>query len=386
MRVVVIILVITLALFFYGGTNFYIGRKIFQVLCFLFPQINLKIYAIIYIFFALSLLIGNMPMTSDVKRIMSWIGSYWMGIYAYLLMLFLIADFVIFLGGIVKIFPINPSLAFHFYTSLIVLLLTTGLVVYGRYNANQTNHVSYDINLKDKAKGTGMKIVLISDLHLGAVNSENRLPVIIKNINALKPDIVCIAGDIFNDDFHLIREPDNAIELFKSIKSTYGVYACLGNHDGGKTFNEMIRLLELSNIKLLNDEHIIIDGQIVLIGRVDPSPIGGFGDLKRKDIVDIIDSVDTDMVVVVMDHTPSKIDQYGKGIDLLLAGHTHQGQIFPFNLITKSVFTLDYGHYQKDSDSPHVIVTSGVNTWGMPLRIGTNNEIVCISISAGHDI
>ena len=142
----------------------------------------------------------------------------------------------------------------------------------------------------------------------------------------------------------------------------------------------MITFLERSNIKLLNDEYEIIDERLVLLGRVDPSPIGGFDELKRKDVTEIIASLDANMPIVVMDHTPSNIEQYGEEVDLVLAGHTHRGQIFPGNLITNAVFEVDYGHYQKDAASPHVIVTSGVGTWGMPMRVGSNNEIVSINL------
>lgn len=363
---------------FYGGTNYYIGRRIFQGLSFLFPHMNANMYTGIYIFIALSVIIGILPLPSGIKGILSWIGSHWMGIFVYLLLLFLVADLVILLGGIVKIIPSPMPQSIRFYVGLVVILLTTGLVSYGIYNANQIKYASYDIQTKETTFSADMKIILISDLQLGAVNSEKRLANIVQGINNLKPDIVCIAGDIFNDDYNALRNPDEAIDLLKSITATYGVYASLGNHDGGNTFNEKVRFLEQSNIKLLNDEYVIIDERLVLLGRVDPSPIGGFGELKRKDITEILASIDTNMPVVVMDHTPSKLEQYGREIDLVLAGHTHRGQIFPFNLITNAIFTVDYGHYQKDADSPHVIVTSGVGTWGMPMRVGTNSEIVSI--------
>jgi predicted MPP superfamily phosphohydrolase len=84
------------------------------------------------------------------------------------------------------------------------------------------------------------------------------------------------------------------------------------------------------------------------------------------------------MPIVVMDHDPSNIKQYDNKVDLLLFGHTHKGQIFPANLITNAMYVADYGHYQKDNDSPHIVVTSGVSTWGPPMRIGTNNEIAVI--------
>ena len=365
---------------FYIILNLYIGRKIFQWIRLFFPYINKAVYTVVYGFFALSLVIVFLPLPTNIKRTMSWISSYWMGIFIYLLIFFLIADLIILLGRMTKIIPTPISQSIHFYTGLSVILLTAGVVSYGIYHANQIKYVSYDIHTKATALSTRMKIVLISDLHLGAVNSEKRLENIVKNINNLEPDIVCIAGDIFNDDYYALQNPEKAIGLLKSITATYGVYGSLGNHDSGKTFDEMINFLKQSHIKLLNDTYVIIDGRLALFGRVDPSPIGGFGELKRKEITESIASLDPKLPVVVMDHTPSNIEQYGENVDLVLAGHTHKGQIFPGSLITNAVFVVDYGHYQKDTVSPHVIVTSGVGTWGMPMRVGSNNEIVSINL------
>ena len=365
---------------FYIILNLYIGRKIFQWIRLFFPYINKVVYTVVYGFFALSLVIVFLPLPTIIKGTMSWISSYWMGIFIYLLIFFLIADLIILLGRMTKIIPTPISQSIHFYTGLSVILLTAGVVSYGIYHANQIKCVSYDIHTKATALSTRMKIVLISDLHLGAVNSEKRLENIVKNINNLEPDIVCIAGDIFNDDYYALQNPEKAIGLLKSITATYGVYGSLGNHDSGKTFDEMINFLKQSHIKLLNDTYVIIDGRLALFGRVDPSPIGGFGELKRKEITESIASLDPKLPVVVMDHTPSNIEQYGENVDLVLAGHTHKGQIFPGSLITNAVFVVDYGHYQKDTVSPHVIVTSGVGTWGMPMRVGSNNEIVSINL------
>jgi len=225
-----------------------------------------------------------------------------------------------------------------------------------------------------------MKIVLIADLHLGDTNGEKRLEDIVQGINYLSPDIVCIVGDIFNDDFYIIRDPDRASALLRNIKSTYGIYASLGNHDGGRTLPETIDFLERSNVKLLNCEHIVIDERLVLIGRLDASPIGGFGDMRRKDFSEIMEQIDVNLPIVVMEHNPVHIDEYGDEVDLILSGHTHRGQIFPGNLITRAIYTVDYGHYQRDASSHHVIVTQGVSTWQMPMRVGTDNEIVSIRL------
>ena len=374
------ILGVIFILTFYGGSSFYLGRKIFQWMKLLFPQINGTIYGVIYGFFALSLIMVFLPLPAIIKGVMSWIGSYWMGILIYLVIFFLLADLLILIGSILKIIPTPIPQSIPFFASLAAILLTVSFVSYGIYNANQIKHVSYDIQTKETTLSDGMKIILISDLHLGAVNSEKSLESIVQKINKLEPDLVCIVGDIFNDDYNALQDPERAINLLKSIKATYGLYGSLGNHDGGKTFGDMITFLERSNIKLLNDEYEIIDERLVLLGRVDPSPIGGFDELKRKDVTEIIASLDANMPIVVMDHTPSNIEQYGEEVDLVLAGHTHRGQIFPGNLITNAVFEVDYGHYQKDAASPHVIVTSGVGTWGMPMRVGSNNEIVSINL------
>ena len=362
----------------YAGSNYYIAKRAYQWFNLISVNINWKIFAVIYICIAFSIVFGFLPVPSGIRRIINWISAYWMGVYLYLLMFILLADMGCLLGSFIKLIPKPVPHNIHFFAGLMVVVLTAGLICYGAYNATRPKHVSYTVQL-DTPLPHEMNIVLISDLHLGAVNSEKNLSGIVREINALEPDIVCIAGDIFNDNFNAIRSPSEAMDLLKSITAKYGVYACLGNHDGGKSFNEMTSFLERCGIKLLNDEYAIIDNRIVLFGRVDSSPIGGFGGLKRKDITETINSKGNDLPVVVMDHNPSNIKQYGNEADMLLSGHTHRGQIFPANLITRALFTVDYGHYQKDG-GPHVIVTSGAGTWGMPMRIGTNNEIVSITL------
>ncbi|WP_434302263.1 metallophosphoesterase [Clostridium botulinum] len=378
MSITRIILAVTIFFSIYGGANYYIARRLYQWLNVFCQHINVKIYTGIYIFIAVSMIFAFLPIPRDVKDIISWISSYWMGIFIYLLIFLLAMDFVILLGSIAKIIPSPIPKSVCFYKGLIPILLTMGFVGYGMYNANQVEHVSYDIQLKENTLSSDIKIVMISDLHLGAINSEKNLERVVQGINDMKPDIVCIVGDIFNDDFNAIRNPSGAINLFRSINATYGVYACLGNHDGGRTLDQMINFLQESNIKLLNDEYVIIEKRLALFGRLDSNHIGGSGELKRQDITDDIASVGANMPVIVMDHNPSHIEEYGKEVDLILAGHTHRGQLFPANLITNAIFVVDYGYYQKDAHSPQVVLTSGSGTWGMPMRVGSNNEIVSI--------
>ena len=367
----------------YGGTSFFIGKRLYQGLVALFPQLNLVVFAVVFALVASSLFVGIMPVPVPLRRLAFRVSTHWIGFYVYLLLLFLFADAVMLLGRMLSVVPHPLPQMIRFYATLAVVFATALLVLYGRYNAGRIRHAHYEIQTKTAAFPDGIKIALISDLHLGAAYSEKKLARIVQGINEVRPDIVCIAGDIFNDDVDLIRDPAGAANLFRSINATYGVYACLGNHDGGSDFEKMLCFLEESAITVLKDDHAVIDGRLVLIGRLDPSPIGGFGGLKRKGIADVLASIaakDAGLPIVVMDHNPAAINEYGSNVDVILSGHTHGGQIFPANLLTRAVFTVHYGHYQKGPGSPHVVVTSGISTWGMPMRIGSANEIAGITL------
>jgi len=373
-----ILIMFTLMIIIYCGSHFYIAQRLYQWLNPLLPVINIKIYIVIFLILASSLFLGFVPLPSGIKLIIKFISAYWLGIFLYLLIFTAAADVIMLFVKLIKIIPGPIPQKILFYKGLIVVILTACTACYGLFNASQIKLVSYNIQTAKPVLQPEIKIALISDLHLGSINSEKNLIKIVRRINEIEPDIVCIAGDIFNDDFNSLRNPSKAAELLRSINSTFGVYACLGNHDGGETLNEMKHFLEQSNIKLLNDDYVIIDNRLVLIGRLDSSPIGGFGNLKRQNTAKLMDSINTELPVIVMDHNPSKINQYGKETDLIVSGHTHKGQLFPARLITRAIFDVDYGYYKKDNDSPHVIVTSGAGTWGTPMRVGTNNEVVSI--------
>lgn len=374
------IFVFAIIISLYGLINFYAAKRVFQIVKYVFPRANTKIFAVCFALIALTLILSFLPIPRFLDRFFSYIGSYWMGIFVYVTMLLLLSDLVILILKLTRVIPSPVSGQVRFISSLTALILTFGIVTYGVLHAYTIKHVSYDVKL-NKETSTEMKIVLISDLHLGAVGNEKKLSKIVDGINKQSPDIVCIAGDFYNDDFYSIKNPEKVKNLLKSIDTKYGVYAILGNHDGGKTYLKMADFMEECGITLLNDEYTIIDNRLVLVGRVDASPIGGFGEIKRKPYSEVFAKIDSTLPVVVMDHTPSHTEEYGSDVDLVLSGHTHKGQLYPFNYVTNAIFVVDYGHYQKDPQSTNFIVTSGIGTWGMPMRVGSNCEIVTINIS-----
>lgn len=379
----VMVLVVLTAML--GGICYYLANRAQKALGFLLPNVPLWVYIVVFAFLILLLLLGFVrsffPLSSGIKNALGAISSYWMGIFLYLLLFVLLADLVLFILMLAKLIPESSVALSRFVAGIAVLVLTASVSGYGFYHAQQIQTVSYDVTLTDRKTVGDLNIVMVSDLHLGAVTSEGRLEEIIEKINAQEADLVCIVGDLFDNDYDAIQDPDRAIELFRQIHSTYGVYACLGNHDSGKTFAQMEEFMHRANINNLKESYVNIDDRLILVGRVDGSPIGGFGEGKTaryEDASQILSDAPKELPIVVMDHNPAHIEEYGSEVDLILCGHTHKGQVFPGSLITGAMYTVDYGYYQKDADSPHVVVSSGVGTWGPPMRVGTQGEIVRI--------
>lgn len=366
------------------GTSCYISNRLYKGLAVFFP--SLKFWPVLVVVCAVTLLLvlgfgrALLPLPTGVKQMLGLISAYLMGAFIYLLLFTVVSDIIFAIPRLMKLsFILQPR--FNGIVTVLVLALTIGTCVYGAINARCIDHVSYSIALHNKKDISDIKLVMISDLHLGAVGSESRLEKTVREINSTHPDIVCIAGDFFDTDYSAISDPEAALETIKKIDATYGVYACLGNHDGGETYAQMTEFLEKAGIRLLNDTYTVIDDRLVLAGRLDASPIGGYGEEKRKPLSEILSNTDPDLPVIVLDHNPANIDEYGAETDLVLSGHTHKGQIFPANIVTDLLYEVDYGYYRKDENSPHTVVSSGVGYWGMPLRVGTNCEIVSVIFS-----
>ncbi len=127
------------------------------------------------------------------------------------------------------------------------------------------------------------------------------------------------------------------------------------------------------NLDITSYLEVIVDERFIVAGRRDSAPIGYSGELREE-----LDIPVSDLPVIVMDHQPSNIDEYGSEVDLIVSGHTHRGQMFPFNYATDLLFDVDYGYYRESDDSPQVIVTSGAGSWGPPMRVYSRSEIVQI--------
>lgn len=336
----------------FGSMNWLIARTIAMQ----FPNHKLLIYMIV-ILFALTSVISMVLRDLSILNFIGTIGHYWIA--------------VSFLGLVVYgIFALIPKDTFWLSTAILVLLLGIGI-----YTAQSLKQTDYQIKL---AKDTeNMRIALISDTHLGYVNGAKKLETIVDRVNATNPDVILIAGDLFDSSVNTIYNLEGVREALNNFKSTYGTYLAWGNHDAGNTFQEMKEIIDQTDIVLLEDEYIDV-GPFVVIGRRDIQPIGEQGG-ERLPMDDVVQDADLTKPVFVIDHQPSEVNEYEDYVDLIVSGHTHHGQIFPFNYITNAIFPIDYGIMQKENGT-YAIVTSGAGFWGPPIRLGTKSEFVIIEV------
>ena len=249
------------------------------------------------------------------------------------------------------------------------------VVLLGHINTRLIRIKRYDIRL---GKGNrSCNIALISDIHLGIFVGEKHIAKTVRRLNSLSPDVVVIAGDIFDVDRSLMSDAETLGRIsrqFRRIKAREGVYAVAGNHDPGVTDPDFVRFLGESGIELLdNGSRELSD--VVLVGRTDG------GNNLRRSCGEIIPQ-SRDKPVVVLDHDPQGIDEaVENGASLVLCGHTHRGQLFPVNLFTKWANGRRHFYGHEQYGNAHSIITSGIGFFELPVRIGTDNEISYIHLT-----
>lgn len=266
--------------------------------------------------------------------------------------------------------------------AIMLISIFTGIVivVLGYKHARNICVVTYRIPMRIKT--TQWRIVLISDIHIGAFVNEAHIANIVERINSLSPDVVLIAGDLIDDDPSFLADGTRVYRVaqkMRSITSRYGVYMTLGNHDPGIENGAFCSFLYRCGIKLLCDEFVELP-DLIIAGRSDPVHS------CRKAIKEIIPDSKTTKPVIVVDHDPKRIDEAGEyNIDLALSGHTHAGQFFPATIATRLAAGRHRHYGCNKSGNTHSIVTSGAGFFNLPVRIGTNSEIVNIILESDCD-
>ncbi len=326
------------------------------------------------------------------------IGNMWIGIMIYLLMFALITDLCIVIHALYcKLKKSDHKIKLHTYyiAGSMVIIISAVLTVYGSIHMNNTRIHNYDVYVDKHVEGiSDLNVVLAADIHIGHTIDAKMVEQFVEKVNSLNPDIVILAGDIFNNDFDDIKEPVKINNMLKSIKSKYGCYAVYGNHDvteplvGGFSVYEdntpvrdprMEKMLYDAGIRVLMDETIeVCDGKIVLTGRLDGEKTGSIG-TERMGLNELMSDIDYSKPVFMIDHEPEELlEKAEHGVDICFSGHTHAGQFFPLTLTSPLAWDNDWGILKVEN--MYSIVTCGVGVYGPALRVGTDSEIMNIKV------
>ncbi|MGE5673297.1 MAG: metallophosphoesterase [Mycobacterium leprae] len=379
--------VMPVALALFVAIHYYIGLRGWQWLNSTGVRPSRLVYWTLFCLLALSLVASRMVPKSVplwVAGLLAQISGYWMAVFVYALLLLLLIDLVRLLNRWLGFIPSRWNQGGRLTRAIgaAVLLVLLMLMLYGTWRARTPVVTEYTVNIP-KAAGQlhDLHVVMFSDTHLGYIFGNSRVQQLVQTVNGLKPDVILVAGDITDGDMRPILA-ENMLATLNQMKAKLGTYGVLGNHDPrGADLPAFRAEMAQAGIHLLVDEAVQVDDSFYVAGRSDNSQSRRQG--AQAGLGQILAGVNPARPILLMDHQPNRLaDAQAAGVDLQVSGHTHQGQIFPGNLITKRIYEVDWGHLTRAAT--HFIVSDGFGTWGPPIRIGNRPEVVSIRITFGQ--
>lgn len=301
---------------------------------------------------------------------LKWAGSYWIAVFQYAVLLLPAADLAAWALRALGVSNAHAIL----YTGSAVTLLLLGILLLGSRNAWSPVVKEYAVTVpKPGGALQELRIAAASDLHLGTTVGRRHLERLVRRVNGLRPDVMLLVGDVLDDDVEPFLRRDDGSRLAR-IRSTYGTYAVLGNHEyHGGGIDAYVEAMRGLGIPVLRDETFAIAGSVHLIGRKDKTDRG------RASVAELTAPLRDGKPRILMDHQPAAIREIaGAGIDVSFHGHTHRGQMAPNHWFTRRIFELDWGY--RAFGSLHAFVSCGFGTWGPPIRIGSRSEILCVTV------
>ena len=388
--------------------NIYTGIRVLGALKYFFPSSRAFIFWPLYILFCYSFMLV-MFLRFDKALFLRPAGQFSLPFFAYFFFALIVLDALRLILRQLNVFPTAPGLSV--LCTAIALGIAVFFMVYGSFHARNIHTVHYDINLSKNASGhlpqlsatvpsaakpSGLRIALISDTHIGVTVGLKWIANIVDAVNKTEPDIIFIAGDIFDNDIDAVRDLEGVAHELRRLRAPLGVFASQGNHDvdrislgatirGEATADRIQEFLKDAGIVYLLDEVFLVADSFYVLGRRDVSPIGSRH--TRKTAAELAAGLDKSRPLIFLDHQPVDFPAIeAAGADLILSGHTHRGQIFPGRIVTRQMFkeagATHYGYWQ--GRSAQGVVTSGAGVWGPPMRIGSRSEVAVIDIQFGN--
>lgn len=352
--------------FLYGLIHYYFYLK-------LRDNVVLTVYLKILVIFTLTVLVFS-PLAVrlleraeifTIARVFAFIGYIWM---AFVFLFFSIS---------VSLFLIKKLVKTNFNDFYFSVLLAIVFLIYGVFEAKKIVVEKLEIYSDKFKKGEMIKIVQISDVHLGIILKDKFTKKIIEIIEELSPDILVATGDLVDGQSNDIS---NLTKYFEKITPPLGKYAILGNHEFYVGLNNSISFLEKSGFTILRNKSVNIKDNLILAG-IDDDTVKRYEGYHSDDL-SIFKDLRKDAFVVFLKHKPKIEKETLKYFDLQLSGHTHNGQIFPFTLIVKIFFPVKSGLsvFKQDDKITYLYNSRGTGTWGPPVRFFSKPEVTLIEI------
>lgn len=334
-----------------------------------FPFIKSAGFILLYLFLMVNT-VGSrvLPdwLPAFVLKLSAWLSGYWVAFLYYSLLL-MVGHGVLYAA----LRLLSVRLPFTQFAAVGAAFLVV-FIAWGSWRAFSPVVRNETVVTQKLAQGEHYKIVLVSDIHLGRELGYKYSSGLVDLVNAQRPDMVLIAGDIMDERLKYIAE-ENSIEPLSRLKAPLGVYAAFGNHDYLDGPKELRALLEANKVHVLTDESTVVDGKLKITGLHDYRVSTSVVPLQQ------LSEGNDKYYSVLIDHQPRRIDAAeAAGYDMYVAGHTHTGQLFPNRLVTKKMYKLDYG--LKQFGSLTAIVSNGYGFWGPPVRTELKPEIVVIDL------
>jgi predicted MPP superfamily phosphohydrolase len=373
-----IIFLICIVILVYGGLHYYLYRKLIQVV----PTHKRAIVVTLSIFggslFVVEALIHN-DVTPFITPI-AWISFFWMGLVVLFFGISLPIDFLSWLARREKSF----SIAQHFsdwiekpltspLRTVVVALFVLLLGVNGVFNAQQIN--IQQVTLESEKLTRPIRLVQITDLHVGALTQKKHIQKIVKTINDLNADIIVSTGDLID------MSTDNSADLIfqlAALHSRLGKFAVYGNHETIAGLKKSRQLTELAGFTLLSNRGVTLDGVMNIFGVDDPS-VAGRMQPGAHHPDEPTPNFSNSLFTVLLKHQPVIAHNATSTFDLQLSGHVHGGQIYPFGLLTRMVYRVPMG-LSRISDKAWLYVSYGTGTWGPPMRVFAPPEITLFQL------
>ena len=364
----------------YGGVHLYAFLKLKRGFSLGLPaNLILAVFMILMVVAPIAVRIAERHEHESLARGFAYIGFTWMG----LLFIFISASFFFdiyrLLHFLARMLTRSPLEAFTLSLRnlcLLAMLISFSVVIYGYFEALsiRTEHVTVKTHKIPKDIGR-LRVVQISDVHLGLIVGESRLKRILEKVMDARPDILVSTGDLVDGQ---MDDLEKLADMFQNIPAQYGKFAVTGNHEFYAGLDRALAFTEKAGFTILRGEGLTVSDILNVVGVDDPARKRYAPDLAASEKA-LLEKMPREKFTLFLKHQPVISSESIGRFDLQLSGHTHKGQIFPFNLFTKLFYRRHTGLSKVNGDAL-LYVSRGSGTWGPPVRFLSPPEVTVIDI------